>query len=164
MDQKWRRVQSVRTLQSALLRIAKYGFVESQDYVTESRSPNPASGNRGASTEYHASLDMAKELAMVENNDKGRDIRRDFIAVEKRIRNESRQITGPQFVQIVELTGDPSCSYYVLMPANEEPRTLRLLDLSPHDTIVVRCECGPDRRVSWCLAPASSGAIHNARL
>ena len=28
------------------------------------------------------------------------------------------------------------------MHANDDPRTLRLIDLSPHDTVVVRCECG----------------------
>lgn len=36
-------------------------------------------------TEYHLTLDMAKELAMVENNDKGRQIRRYFISLERKI-------------------------------------------------------------------------------
>jgi hypothetical protein len=35
----------------------------------------------------------------------------------------------------------PTCSYYVLM-VDQGPRALRLLDLEPHDTIVVRCQCG----------------------
>jgi hypothetical protein len=25
---------------------------------------------------------------------------------------------------------------------DDDPRTLRLIDLAPHDTIVIRCECG----------------------
>lgn len=39
------------------------------------------------SKEYIISLDMAKELAMVENNEQGRKIRRYFIEVEKQFRN-----------------------------------------------------------------------------
>jgi hypothetical protein len=34
--------------------------------------------------EYHLTLDMAKELSMVENNAKGREARRYFIAMEKK--------------------------------------------------------------------------------
>ncbi len=67
-------------------RIAKFGFQEGVDFIIEYRTPNLASGNRGASIEYFISLDMAKELAMVENNEKGRQIRRHFIEVEKEFR------------------------------------------------------------------------------
>ena len=37
-------------------------------------------------TEYYITIDMAKELCMVENNDIGRNIRRYFIETEKRYR------------------------------------------------------------------------------
>jgi hypothetical protein len=40
------------------------------------------------------------------------------------------------------LTVTAVCSYYVLMPASDDPRTLRLLDLSRYDTVVVQCGCG----------------------
>lgn len=76
-------------------RIDGYGFVEGSDFITESRSPNPASGNRGASIEYHLTLGMARELAMVENNDRGREARRYFIDCEKLVRGgASGQLTG----------------------------------------------------------------------
>ena len=60
-------------------RIEKYGFIENEDYIiikikTMGRPLK----------EYHITLDMAKELAMVENNDKGREARRYFIDCEKR--------------------------------------------------------------------------------
>jgi anti-repressor protein len=51
-------------------------------------------GGRGGHNrvEYHLTLDMAKELAMVENNDQGRQVRRYFIAMERQAR-ESRGAT-----------------------------------------------------------------------
>ena len=61
-------------------RIRKYGFVMSEDF-----SPIPANDNGGLRSriEYKLKLDMAKELCMVENNEKGREARKYFIAVEK---------------------------------------------------------------------------------
>ena len=52
-------------------RIEKYGFVENVDYVTFSQ--NCEKGR--PSQEYFITLDMAKQLAMVENNEKGMQAR-----------------------------------------------------------------------------------------
>lgn len=66
-------------------RVEQYGFIEAEDFysiLSKSEGGRP-------STEYHLTLDMAKELAMVENNDQGRQVRRYFIAMERQAR-ESR--------------------------------------------------------------------------
>ncbi|GAB5125513.1 TPA: antA/AntB antirepressor family protein [Escherichia coli] len=68
-------------------RIAEYGFVENQDYILV--SPNREIKGRGGdrrSKDYHLTLDTAKETAMVERNEKGRQIRRYFIECEKKLR------------------------------------------------------------------------------
>lgn len=75
-------------------RISGFGFQEGQDFVTAARSPISGSGNRGASTEYFLTLDMAKELAMVERNDRGRQARRYFIACERQLRTGAGAITA----------------------------------------------------------------------
>lgn len=65
-------------------RIKQYGFVEGADYVVFAETGKNLQGGRPA-TEYHVSLDMAKELAMVERNERGRQARRYFIECERRL-------------------------------------------------------------------------------
>lgn len=67
-------------------RIGKYGFEENCDFRRFLESTKKPQGGR-PSTEYHLSLDMAKELGMVENNAQGRKIRRYFIECEQRLRD-----------------------------------------------------------------------------
>lgn len=67
-------------------RIEQYDFIEGQDY-----SPNLANRSFGIGkpkTEYHLSLDMAKELCLVENTEQGKKARRYFIEVEKQARQQ----------------------------------------------------------------------------
>lgn len=78
-------------------RIAEYGFVENQDYMIASQI-REAKGRGGHNRkEYHLTLDTAKELAMVERNEKGRQIRRYFIECEKKLRNIQPVQTEQQF-------------------------------------------------------------------
>ncbi|WP_192871159.1 antA/AntB antirepressor family protein [Bartonella bovis] len=64
-------------------RINQYEFVENQDFVC---SPVLGSKGRGGHNrkEYHLTLDMAKELAMVERNEKGKQARQYFIECERK--------------------------------------------------------------------------------
>ncbi|MBP1905303.1 anti-repressor protein [Paenibacillus turicensis] len=72
-------------------RIEKYGFTDGEEFspvlVKTSDSGRPR-------TEYILKLDTAKELAMVENNDQGRNARRYFIEVEKKLKS----ITTPSYM------------------------------------------------------------------
>lgn len=65
-------------------RISQYGFVENQDFVRFSEFSEKPLGGR-PSMEYALSLDMAKELSMVERNTKGKQARQYFIDCEKRL-------------------------------------------------------------------------------
>lgn len=78
-------------------RIEKYGFVEDLDFV---KIDSPKLGNqRGGdrrSIEYHISLSMAKELCMVERNEKGKQARLYFIECEKIAKQKTQPIAIPQ--------------------------------------------------------------------
>lgn len=77
-------------------RIKQYGFEKSLDFVTvESFAPQNGGAKKGRgghnAVDYFISLDMAKELSMVERNDKGRQARRYFIDCEKLLREKLKQ-------------------------------------------------------------------------
>jgi phage anti-repressor protein len=72
-------------------RIEKYGFIEGLDYEVFSMNGNNSSGGR-SSNEYYISIDMAKQLAMVEDNDKGTEARKYFIGVEVKYKQLQKEI------------------------------------------------------------------------
>lgn len=89
-------------------RIEKYQFIENEDYFLI--SPIGEIKGRGGdrrSIEYHLTLTMAKELAMLQDNEMGRKIRRYFIEVEKAYRNNALPVYPDIFIEGVR------CLHYV---------------------------------------------------
>lgn len=68
-------------------RIEEYGFTQTLDFIGVDKIVRTEAGFFGQRDKtvqgYYLSLDMAKELCMVERNDKGRQARRYFIEMEK---------------------------------------------------------------------------------
>jgi phage anti-repressor protein len=94
-DKETRRVINARELHEFLesgtrfndwisRRIEQYGFIEGEDFY--SILSKTSEGGR-PTTEYYIVIDMGKELAMVENNEKGRQVRKYFIECEKRAKS-----------------------------------------------------------------------------
>ncbi|ENS0888660.1 antA/AntB antirepressor family protein [Escherichia coli] len=82
-------------------RLSEYEFVKNQDYVIASQI-REAKGRGGHNRkDYHLTLDTAKELAMVERNEKGRQIRRYFIECEKKLREDTTSTQSPLNVDII---------------------------------------------------------------
>ncbi|HAJ8621732.1 TPA: phage antirepressor Ant [Escherichia coli] len=82
-------------------RISEYKFIENQDYILLSNLGKQTSGRGGHNRkDHHLTLDTAKELAMVERNEKGRQIRRYFIECEKKLRSmqPAQQFTDEEII------------------------------------------------------------------
>ena len=73
-------------------RISQYGFTQDLDFAVLAKT-----GDQGiqGKIEYHISLDMAKELSMVERNAKGKEARQYFIACEKASKNTLPDFSNP---------------------------------------------------------------------
>ena len=80
-------------------RISEFGFTENKDFV--SLTENLVSG--GKQNVFHISIDMAKELSMLERNDKGKQARLYFIECERMAK--SKQV--PQsFAEALQLAAN----------------------------------------------------------
>lgn len=86
-------------------RIEQYGFVENQDFTSFDNIVKRESGAT-VRKEYALTIDMAKELSMVENNERGRMARKYFIECEK-IAKEKQSYGLPQtFAEALRLAAD----------------------------------------------------------
>ncbi|MGM7719392.1 antA/AntB antirepressor family protein [Metabacillus sp. Hm71] len=60
-------------------RMSEYGFIEGQDFITKMLE---STGGR-PKQDHHIKLDMAKEIAMIQRSDKGKEARQYFLQLEK---------------------------------------------------------------------------------
>jgi len=70
-------------------KIEQYDFLEGQEYIKiipNSKMSSVDNSGKFVPHEYYITISMAKELAMLENNPKGKEIRRYFIACESKLR------------------------------------------------------------------------------
>lgn len=80
-------------------RIAEYDLVEGLDFTITQKRVIDSSGVPQRQ-EYFITLDVAKELSMVERTEKGREIRRYFIEAEKQMRVLSIQASQSKPIQL----------------------------------------------------------------
>lgn len=64
-------------------RMKEYGFVESTDYIEVVQKRTTSHGRNHNALDHHIKLDMAKEVSMLQRNEKGKQARQYFIKVEK---------------------------------------------------------------------------------
>lgn len=64
-------------------RMIGYGFVENEDFISITQKKVTAQGNETEYIDHVIKLDMAKELAMIQRNEKGKQARKYFLQIEK---------------------------------------------------------------------------------
>lgn len=72
-------------------RMIEYGFVEGTDFWTEDKNVHRADGTimPQKQTEYDLTIGMAKEICMIQRNERGKQARLYFIECEKRLKEQS---------------------------------------------------------------------------
>jgi phage anti-repressor protein len=95
-------------------RISDYGFKENIDYISTSQKRNVEKFNNLQPTakEYHATLDMAKEICMVEKNARGREARRYFINCEKQAKLKQSTLP-PQIARYLRQNKTVPIGYFI---------------------------------------------------
>lgn len=74
-------------------RIEKYGFIENQDFILLNNFGEQTGRGGHNKIEYALTLNTAKELAMLEANNKGKQARQYFIECEKKLRENTKALT-----------------------------------------------------------------------
>lgn len=88
-------------------RMCEYGFSENQDYRVFVKNDDNSKGGR-PSTDYEITLDMAKEIAMIQRSDKGKEVRQYFLELERRwnspeaVMNRALEYSRKQVKELME--------------------------------------------------------------
>lgn len=81
-------------------RIDEYEFIENIDFLLHKFGEQKGRGGHNK-IDYHLTLDMAKELSMVERNEKGKIARRYFIECEQRLIEAT--VTGQNVITLEDI-------------------------------------------------------------
>lgn len=101
-------------------RIERYDFIEGVDWVFDKGIKNPLGGRPKG--EYFISIEMAKSISMVEDNAKGKQIRRYFIECERLAKAKASVPTQADLVR--SLKSDPQALRELLLANVERVITL----------------------------------------
>lgn len=85
-------------------RMCEYGFVENTDFAVIVKNDENPNGGR-PQTDHAIKLDMAKEIAMIQRSEKGKQARQYFIEVEKKFKQQALNTQGlsPQLQLLINI-------------------------------------------------------------
>lgn len=85
-------------------RMCEYGFVENTDFAVIVKNDENPNGGR-PQTDHAIKLDMAKEIAMIQRSEKGKQARQYFIEAEKKFKQQTlnTQALSPQLQLLINI-------------------------------------------------------------
>ena len=150
-------------------RISQYGFIAGVDYIrVENLSPPKlasAKYRQQIEHDYLLSLDMAKEVAMVERNDQGRAVRRYFIQCEEELKRSVPEIAAQYRRQLKARIGaanlfKPMCEALEASRAEQGKKT-QARHYSNESNMLARIVLGGMTAKQWALTNGIDGEPRN---
>lgn len=138
-------------------RILQYDFQENQDFIVFPEIGENPKGGR-PKDEYHITIDMAKELSMVERNEKGKQARQYFIKMENIAK--SKTLAMPNFSNPAEAARAWALEY------EEKQKALAMVErknIALEEIIETRTWI-QDKKVATAMATASVVVRENGKL
>lgn len=86
-------------------RMCEYGFSETKDYIAISQKRLTAQGNETTYTDYLMKISMAKELSMLQRNERGKQAREYFIKCEEAWNSEDMVLARALQIQNKKILG-----------------------------------------------------------
>ena len=79
-------------------RMCEYGFIENIDYIAIGQKRPTAQGNKTTYMDYLLKISMAKELSMIQRNEKGKQARLYFIECERKAKEQNQIIISKPLI------------------------------------------------------------------
>lgn len=86
-------------------RMCEYGFIENKDYIAITQKRVTAQGNETTYTDYLMKISMAKELSMLQRNERGKQAREYFIKCEEAWNSEDMVLARALQIQNKKILG-----------------------------------------------------------
>jgi anti-repressor protein len=86
-------------------RMCEYGFIENKDYIAVAQKRATAQGNETTYTDYLMKISMAKELSMLQRNERGKQAREYFIKCEEAWNSEDMVLARALQIQKKKILG-----------------------------------------------------------
>ena len=86
-------------------RMCEYGFIENKDYIAMAQKRATAQGNETTYTDYLMKISMAKELSMLQRNERGKQAREYFIKCEEAWNSEDMVLARALQIQNKKILG-----------------------------------------------------------
>ncbi|NQN57272.1 phage antirepressor Ant [Streptococcus suis] len=120
-------------------RMTEYGFTENEDYVLLSNFGNQTGRGGHNKVDHVIKLDMAKEIAMIQRTDRGKQVRQYFIQIEKDYNSPEKIMARALLLadkKIASLTTQNQQLEQELEVAREQTRYLNVI-LDSKDPILI---------------------------
>ena len=107
-------------------RMCEYGFVENEDYSVMDIFVHNSKGGKQSYIDHQLTLDMAKEVCMIQRTPQGRKFRKYFIDVEKAYRNNcfNYQQLADRVERLEKLLSQQAQSVQPKPMISQQPKTL----------------------------------------